>query len=155
MKNNWKFLTVALCAFAIGISANNFAVSNVPSNFKVAVVNVPKVVESSKQVQALKAENKRKSDEFMKFVQTANTAMEKEKDEKKKAALKTKYEKEIKAKMESNTKTYKTKLAAIDKSISDVISADAKAKGYNLVLSKGSVLVGGDDITEAIVAKVK
>ena len=57
--------------------------------------------------------------------------------------------------MESNTKTYKTKLAAIDKSISDVISADAKAKGYNLVLSKGSVLVGGDDITEAIVAKVK
>ena len=155
MKNNWKFLTVALCAFAIGISANNFAVSNVPSNFKVAVVNVPKVVESSKQVQALKAENKRKSDEFMKFVQTANAAMEKEKDEKKKAALKTKYEKEIKAKMESNTKTYKTKLAAIDKSISDVISADAKAKGYNLVLSKGSVLVGGDDITEAIVAKVK
>ena len=123
MKNNWKFLTVALCAFAIGISANNFAVSNVPSNFKVAVVNVPKVVESSKQVQALKAENKRKSDEFMKFVQTANAAMEKEKDEKKKAALKTKYEKEIKAKMESNTKTYKTKLAAIDKSISDVISA--------------------------------
>ena len=121
MKNNWKVLSIALLAFAIGVSANNFAVSNVPANFKVAVVNVPKVVESSKQVQALKAENKKKSDEFMKFVQTANTAVEKEKDEKKKAALKTKYEKEIKAKLDANSSTYKKKLNEIDKSISNVI----------------------------------
>ena len=149
MKNSLKFLSIALASFVIGVTVNNFAVSDVPSNFKVAVVNVPKVVEASSQVQALKNENKKKNDAFIKFVQTANTAVEKEKD------VKNKYEKEIKAKLEANNKAYQTKLAEIDKNISNIISVDARAKGYNLVLAKSSVLMGGEDITDAIILKVK
>lgn len=155
MKNSLKFLSIALASFVIGVTVNNFAVSDVPSNFKVAVVNVPKVVEASSQVQALKNENKKKNDAFIKFVQTANTAVEKEKDANKQKALKNKYEKEIKAKLEANNKDYQTKLAEIDKNISNIISVDARAKGYNLVLAKSSVLMGGEDITDAIILKVK
>ena len=155
MKNYWKLLSIAIFAFIIGFSANNFAVSDVPSNFKVAVVNIPKVVDASSKVKALKDENTRKNNEFIKYVSTANAAVEKEKDEKKKAALQAKYDKEIKAKIEANTKAYQASLAEIDKNISNIITADAKAKGYNLVLAKSSVLMGGDDISDAIVLKVK
>ena len=52
-------------------------------------------------------------------------------------------------------KNYATKLQAIDKSISATIAAEAKAKNYNLVLSKGVVLYGGEDITASISKIVK
>ena len=80
MKNNMKMLTVALIAFGIGLTAGNYAVSDVPSNFKVAVVDVQQVVASSPQVKALKDEQKRKGQELAKFIETAKTALDKEKD---------------------------------------------------------------------------
>ena len=43
----------------------------------------------------------------------------------------------------------------IDKSISNVINAQAKANGYDLVLAKGAVLSGGVDITDQIAKQVK
>ena len=52
-------------------------------------------------------------------------------------------------------KDYATKLQAIDKSISAAIAQEAKAKSYNLVLTKTSVLIGGDDITAAVSKAVK
>jgi Skp family chaperone for outer membrane proteins len=50
---------------------------------------------------------------------------------------------------------YAQKLKQIDASISQQIEQQAKAKGYNLVLSKGIVLFGGDDITNDIIKVVK
>ena len=47
------------------------------------------------------------------------------------------------------------KLQAIDKSITATIAQEAKAQNYNLVLSKSSVLYGGDDITASIAKNVK
>ena len=67
----------------------------------------------------------------------------------------TKINKELIAKKEANAKAYKTKLQAVDKSISDTINAQAKAMGYDMVLTKGVVLYGGDDITEAVSKVVK
>ena len=42
MKNGIKYLALTLSAFVIGMTVNNFAVSNVPS--KIAVVDVQKVL---------------------------------------------------------------------------------------------------------------
>lgn len=155
MKNKMKFLTVALVAFGIGLSVNNFAVSDVPSNFKVAVVDVQKVVANSAQVKALKAEQAKKGQELAKFIETAKAALDKEKDPKKKQALEAKYNKEFQAKREAIAKNYETKLIAIDKNILTVIDANAKKSGYNLVLAKGVVLNGGTDITATISKEVK
>lgn len=58
MNNKIKFLAVGLAAFVIGMGANNFALSDVPTGFKVAVIDVPQVVASSAQVQALKKESR-------------------------------------------------------------------------------------------------
>ena len=155
MKNSLKFLTVSLVAFAIGLAAGNYAISDVPSNFKVAVVDVQKVVASSSQVKALKDEQKKKGQELAKFIETAKTNLDKEKDAKKKKALEEKYNKEFQAKRDAIAKNYETKLLAIDKNISSVIDKNAKANGYNLVLAKGVVLSGGTDITDAISKEVK
>ena len=155
MKNSLKLLTVSLVAFAIGIAAGNYAISDVPSNFKVAVVDVQKVVASSSQVKALKDEQKKKGQELAKFIETAKASLDKEKDAKKKKALEEKYNKEFQAKRDAIAKNYETKLLAIDKNISSVIDKNAQANGYNLVLAKGVVLSGGTDITDAISKEVK
>ena len=155
MKNSLKFLTISLVAFAIGLAAGNYAISDVPSNFKVAVVDVQKVVASSSQVKALKDEQKKKGQELAKFIETAKTNLDKEKDAKKKKTLEEKYNKEFQAKREAIAKNYETKLLAIDKNISSVIDKNAQANGYNLVLAKGVVLSGGTDITDAISKEVK
>ena len=140
MKNGIKFISIALVAFVVGITAANIAVSDVPSNYKVAVVDVQKVVASSSQVKALKEEQQKKGEEIAKLVEKAKTDLEKEKDAAKKKTLEAKYEKEFKAKREQMLKNYETKLMAIDKSISETINANATQNGYNLVLAKNVVL---------------
>ena len=155
MKKSFKFLAVALTAFAIGITTSNYAISNVPSNFKVAIVNVPKVVESSAQVKALKAQYTKNVQELAKFGETAQAAIAKETDPKKQKALKEKYQKDFQTKRTAMTKAYETKLVEIDKNISTLITTQAKSKGYDLVLAKSAVLMGGTDITDEIARQVK
>lgn len=155
MKNTAKFLSVALFAFVIGLATSNFAVSDVPSNYKVAVVDVQKVVASSSQVKALKDEQAKKGQELAKFIETAKAALDKEKDATKKKALEAKYDKEFKAKREAIAKNYETKLMAIDKDISSIIDTNAKQNGFNLVLAKGVVLSGGIDITDEVAKQIK
>ncbi len=155
MKNKLRILTISLVAFAIGLTAGNYAISDVPTNFKVAVVDVQKVVASSAQVKALKEEQKNKSQDLAKFIETAKANLDKEKDTKKKAALEKKYNKEFQTKRQDIAKNYETKLLAIDKNITNIINASAKDNGYDLVLAKGAVLSGGTDITDEISKAVK
>lgn len=154
MKNNFKFIAVAALSLALGFTASNFAVSDVPANYKVAVVDVQQVVKKSKQVEALKVEQTKKITELTSFVQTAKANIAKEKDATKKKALQDKYNKELATKKTAIEKNYATKLAAIDKSISNIIKNKAKEGNYNLVLSKNAVLSGGEDITAAVNAAV-
>ena len=142
MNKKVKFLTVGLAAFVIGFAANNFAMSDVPANYKVAVVDIPQVVSSSAQVKNLKKEQQAKD--------VAAVS-----DETKKKDLETKYTKELQTKREKMEKEYLTKLSAIDDNISKTVETQAKEGGYNLVLAKGVVLHGGEDITQAVIKALK
>lgn len=153
MNTNLKLLIVGVCGLAIGISSSNFATSSVVN--KVAVVDVQKVVSSSKQVETLKNEQKKKIEEITAFVNKARADVSKESDDAKKKALEEKYNKEFASKRANIEKEYAAKLAQIDKSISSVIESSAKKEGYNLVLAKGMVLYGGTDITSQISKDVK
>ena len=155
MKNGLKILSIVLVAFGFGLVTSNYAMSDVPSDFKVAVVDVQKVVANSSQVKALKEEQKKKGQELAKFIETAKNNITKETDEKKRKSLEEKYNKEFQTKREAIAKNYETKLLAIDKNISTVIDENAKANGYKLVLAKGVVLSGGTDITAEITKAVK
>lgn len=155
MNKNFKLLTVTLAAFAIGFSVNNFAMSDVPANFKVAIVDVQEVVAASAQVQALKNDQQTKTQEVIKYIENARKDVASVTDEKKKKALEEKYNKELLAKRTSLEKEYAKKLADIDSSISKTIETKAKSENYDLVLAKGVVLFGGTDITKDIIKAVK
>lgn len=148
-------MTIAIAAFAIGMGFNNIAMSDIPANYKVAVVDVNAVVSKSAQVQALKKEQQTKLQELQKWLNNARTDVAKQSTDENKQKLAKKYDAEFAKKQEAIKKNYATKLQAIDKSISETIATEAKAKNYNLVLSKGMVLYGGDDITASISKVVK
>ena len=153
MNKSVKYVALGLAAFVIGMSVNNFAVSNVPS--KIAVVDVQKVVASSAQVKALKADREAKIKDLANFVTTARANVAKETNAAKKKTLEDKYNKELNSKRDAIQKDYEKKLAAIDKSIYSVINQKAKAANYDIVLAKGVVLYGGTDITAEIAKSVK
>ena len=155
MNKKVKFLTVGLAAFVIGFAANNLAMSDVPANYKVAVVDIPQVVSSSAQIKNLKKEQQAKVDELVKFVEKARKDVAAVSDETKKKDLETNYTKELQTKKEKIEKEYLTKLSAIDATISKTVETQAKEGGYNLVLAKGVVLHGGEDITQAVIKALK
>lgn len=150
-----KILTLVAIAFTLGLLANNFAVSKVPANFNVAVIDVQKIVASAPQVNALKVEQKSKFSDLTKFVEEAKADLAKETDAVKKKALEEKYNKELNVRKNEIDKEYSKKLSAIDKSITETIKTKATKDGYDLVLVKSIVLVGGTDITDEITKSLK
>ena len=122
---------------------------------KIAVVDVPAIVAKSAQVKALKEEQTKKAQELKKWLDTVNADVQKQSTEANKQKLLKKYNEDLAKKKEANTKEYNQKLSAIDASISASIAVQAKAKGYDIVIAKSSVLYGGDDITSEIAKIVK
>ena len=151
--NKIKFAVLGVSAFVIGMSVQHFAMSDVPS--KIAVVDVQQVVASSSQVKTLKKEQQAKASEIIKYVEKARKDVAAVSDETKKKDLETKYTKELQTKREKMEKEYLTKLSAIDDNISKTVETQAKEGGYNLVLAKGVVLHGGEDITQAVIKALK
>lgn len=150
-----KLLALLAIAFTLGLSANNFASSKVPANFNVAVVDIQKVVASTPQVEALKIEQKNKLSNLAKFVEDARTNLTKEKNEVKRKTLEDKYNKELNIKKNEIDKEYSQKLSDIDKNITEIVKTKATKEGYDLVLAKSVVLIGGTDITAEIIKELK
>ena len=148
MKKNFGLfaLTIAI----IGALSFNSAMAQ-----NIAIVDVPQEVNASKQVQSLKKEQQNKADEIVKFIEKARKDVASITDANKKKAAEEKYTKELQTKKEKMDKDYAEKLKAIDASISKQIEAQAKAQGYDVVLSKGIVLFGGKDITADVIKVVK
>ena len=122
---------------------------------RIAVVDVQAVVSKSAQVQALKKEQQAKMQDLEKWLKTAQTDVEKQQTKEGKEKLLKKYNAEFAKKKEAIAKDYAARLQAVDKSITETISTTAKTKGYNMVISKGVVVYGGDDITADVQKSVK
>ena len=145
-----KLLVSTLLLSALSLSSAAIAETNV------AVVDIQALVNKSAQVQALKKEQQTKIQELDKWIKTVKADVDKQKTQEAKEKLVKKYDAEFVKKQEAIRDNYTKKLQAIDKSISDTIANEAKAKGFDLVLSKqGDVLYGGSDITADLLKVVK
>ena len=145
-----KILTATILLITLGIS--NFAMADT----KIAVVDLQALVNKSSQVQALKKDNEAKAKNLQKWLATVKADIQKQKTQEGKEKLMKKYEEELTKKQETIKKEYAQKLQAIDKSIAETIVNEAKAKGYDLVITKhGDVLYGGLDITKDLMKSVK
>ena len=144
-----KFGLIVLMAAILGFYNSAVAAE------KIAVVDVQAVVAKSPQVQALKKEQLKKMEEFQKWLTNAKNDIEKQKTDEGKAKLRKKYEAEYVKKQEAMRKSYMEKLQSADKSINATIEEQAKTKGYDLIIAKGVVIYGGDDITEDVIKALK
>ena len=122
---------------------------------RIAVVDVQAVVSKSAQVQALKKEQQAKMQDLEKWLKTAQADVQKQQTKEGKEKLLKKYNTEFGKKKEAIAKDYAARLQAVDKSITDTIATQARLKGYNMVISKGVVVFGGDDITADVQKVVK
>jgi len=151
---NKKILTITAIAFIMGLTAN-YALSNVPVGFNVAVIDVQRVVSGSSQIKSLKVEQEVKNKELIKFVENARKDVAKAPNKSKKKALEDKYNTQLRAMKKSMDANYRKKVSEFDANITKVIKNAAEEKGYNIVLAKGAVLYGGTDITSEIEKAVK
>ncbi|MBP5215076.1 MAG: OmpH family outer membrane protein [Alphaproteobacteria bacterium] len=122
---------------------------------KFAVVDVQRVVVSSKDVAALKNARDMQIQNLRKMADDANEEIKKEKDEVKKKELSEKYLQEINVKKEEFDKEYAAALQASDKTLNDVINSVANKEGMGVILNKASVVNGGADITDAVIEMVR
>ena len=144
-----KLLLSAL--IVTGIAFSNAAMAE----GKIAVIDVQAIVSKSAQVQALKQEQKMKMQELENWVKNCRADIDKQTTKEAKEKLAKKYDAELAKKQEVIAKNYKTKLQTIDKNITSTIVSQAKAKGYDMVISKSVVVFGGDDITADVQKVVK
>ena len=149
MRNNIWFIGACLLFFIAGYTMNDVAIS-LPK-YKVAVVDVNKIMDKSKDLQSLKISQEKQAKELETLVSKAQNELANERDPNKFVQLEANYKKQIEAKRNEIDEEYSKKLVQITSDIKSLISTEAKKTDYNLVLPAGMVISGGDDITENVI----
>ena len=124
-------------------------------NNGVGVIDLQRVVASSKDVATLRTNREAQINELKKMADEANAKIDEiKKDDEKKVATE-KYLGEIQAKKNEFDNAYNTALQASDAKIQNIINSVAEKKDLDIILNKTSVISGGVDITEAVIDLVK
>lgn len=148
-KKYYISVIAAILIFTLGFSVRAMF------SVKVAMVDVQKVVNSSAAVNALKIEHQGKMAELQTWLSNAEKEIEKETVSSKKEKLTKKYQQELNQKQQAVQQAYAQELQKIDTLISEDITKIANEKGYDLVIVKGMVISGADDITEYVIEGVR
>ena len=149
---NVVLLSISMCMLGFGL---NSIANSANTSAKIAIVDTVKIVTSSSQVNSLKKDQMKKSEELQSWVKKAKADIEKQSTPELKQKKLESYKKELKQKQDALGSDYKNKLLDIDKKMTAAIEQEAKAGGYDLVFAKSSVLYGGEDITDKVSKALK
>lgn len=155
MKKKICGVLVVITAFVAGYSINNIAVSGTNPEYKVAIVDIQKIVSNSSEIKALKTDQEKQVQAMQATIDKARAEISKEKDPAKIAQLEEKYRNEINQQKLALDTSYNSKLTAIDNKIKTAVIEKARSMNYNIVLPKNTVLYGGDDITDQVSTIIK
>ncbi|MBP3925079.1 OmpH family outer membrane protein [bacterium] len=155
MKKGILITAAIIFTFILGYSLNNIAISEVDSNYKVAVVDIQKIVANSQQVKNLKKEQEQKMKQMQATINKAQLEISKETDKAKIAQLEDKYREQLNTQKLAMDYEYNSKLTQIDNEIKSAVVAKAREMNYQMVLPKNMTLFGGDDITEEVSRGIK
>lgn len=125
------------------------------NNVDFAVIDLQRVVVSSKDLEALRNERDNQIQELKKMADEANAKIQEieNDDDKKKASEK--YLAEINTKKDEFDKIYGSALQASDQKLNNVINAIAEKEGLDIVINKASIVSGGVDITDKVIDLVQ
>ena len=136
-------------------SQTNAKASTNSNASNIAVVDVQAIVNSSVQVKALKEAQAAKVSELNAWLQNAQNEVNAEQDKERQQALLQKYNAEFALKRRDAALQYQQELKTVSDNISQTVAAEAKKKGYSMVIAKNIVVYGGVDITEDIAKIIK
>ena len=142
--------SAVVISLVMGYSINNIAVSKAQPEYKIATVDIQKIVVNSTEIKSLKAEQEKQMQNMQSTIDKARTEISKEQDPVKIAQLEEKYRNEINNQKLALDTSYNTKVKAIDSKIKTAVVEKARSMNYNIVLPKNTVLFGGDDITDEV-----
>lgn len=156
MKKQLIISTLAIViSFIAGYSVNNIAISKTQPEYKIATVDIQKVVANSTEIKTLKAEQDNQIQKMQSTIEKARAEIAKEKNPEKISQLEEKYRNEINNQKLALDTSYNAKVKSIDSKIKTAVVEKARSMNYNIVLPKNTVLFGGDDITEQVSAIIQ
>ena len=142
--------SAVVISLVMGYSINNIAISKAQPEYKIATVDIQKIVANSTEIKSLKAEQEKQMQNMQSTIDKARTEISKEQDPVKIAQWEEKYSNEINNQTLALDTSYNTKVKAIDSKIKTAVVEKARSMNYNIVLPKNTVLFGGDDITDEV-----
>ncbi len=154
MKKENIWLVGACALFFIGGYTMNDVAISLP-RYKVAVVDITKVMEQSKDIKNLKASQDKQLKELETLISKAQNEIANTQDQNKALELQANYSKEIETKRNAIDEDYSKKIVQITSNIKNLISNQAKKTDYNLVLPTGMVISGGEDITDNVIKEMQ
>ena len=152
-KENIWFIGACALFFIGGYTMNDVAIS-LP-RYKVAVVDINKIMEQSKDIKNLKSAQDKQLKELETLITKAQNEIINTQDQNKAIQLQANYSKEIETKRNAIDEEYSKKIVQITSNIRNLIADKAKKTDYNLVLPSGMVISGGEDITENVIKEIQ
>lgn len=159
MLTKGKIATLLSALMIAGTTTINLAASAQTTNSqKIGVVELKTVLDKYPKVKELEKNLKAEEERLHKMIERSNKDFQvAKKNKKSKEELKA-LQKKLQGKIDLEVSNYQKKLIAKDKMLKDelmaAIKAEAKAKNLDTVLEKSVILVGGTDITNAVVQRI-
>ena len=148
-------LIVFIAILAAVVSAFVTYKATVSGSGKVAILDVDKVVVSSRSAIALQNAREGQIEHLQKMTEDAEARLKVEEDANKRKQMSDAFVAEINSQKEEYVQQYYAALQLLNQSIKDVAEKEAAKKGIKVILLPSAIFQGGEDITDLVIQNME